>query len=201
MRIVGCDPGSGHFARTTLDIETPSRRARYITHEVYDVGHMVPLAKPRRRKDGKTQTDERVVSAEDIEQLACSLRGYLETARVNHPGIVFAYERRARVFPSKGHMVSAELASQLKTAEGLGMMAAGIAWMLGYRMMPVSPEEWRKSVAGDIHADDKAVGVAIPLCVADWPARSNPHARDAAGVAAFAGRKAIVDATSNPLWP
>ena len=188
MIVVGVDPGSGHFARSTLDV-TPTRATFVYTH-VYDVGHKVKLAKPRRRKDGKVQSEERIIDANDMLELASYVRGYLETVRVGlRETPVFAVEHRPRVFPTKGKMVSAEMASQLKNADALGMLSAGIAWMLGYRIELVTPEEWRQALTGGRHADDKLVGAAVPLAIQGWPTRSTAHARDAAGVALFAARR------------
>lgn len=190
MIVVGFDPGSAHFARCVLDV-TPTS-ATFVSCGVFEVGHIVPLKKPRRFRDGRMQTEERIVDAADVEELSSHVRGLLASLDGHYIGsLLCACERRARISPRKGNMVSAELASQLATAKELGGGAVEIARFIGYRISLVTPEEWRKALCGDHHADDKMVGAAIPLAIAGWPKRSNPHERDAAGVALYAARRFI----------
>lgn len=198
MRVIGLDPGSGHFARCVLDVTATS--ADFVSCDVIEVGHMVQLRKPRKRKGGAVQTEERVVEAADIEQFASAIRGALQEEKNRFFGepsgalpIQCACERRARISPrGNGGQVSAEMASQLATAKELGGGAVEIARFLGYRIGLVTPEEWRKALCGDSHADDKAVKAGIELAVRGCPKRWNPHERDAAGVALFAARRELV---------
>ncbi len=189
MRVTGHDPGSGHYATCVIDVTTSD--ATYVSSAVIDIGHMVQLVKPRSKKNGATQTEERRIDAKDIARFEGNITDELMSDVSRH---LCAYERRERISPRnvKGGprgMVSAELASQLANAKELGGAAAAIARFLGYRVTPVTPEEWRKALCGDSHADEKKVKAAIITNIRGWPKSSNAHERDAAGVAWFAARR------------
>jgi Holliday junction resolvasome RuvABC endonuclease subunit len=54
---------------------------------------------------------------------------------------------------------------------------------LGVLVVELTAVEWRKQVCGRPNAKDSQVKTAIAQLVRNWPRVSNPHHRDAAGVA------------------
>ena len=70
----------------------------------------------------------------------------------------------------------------------------GAAQGMGLSVTEVKPEVWRRAIVNKAQASDAQVKLAIQTFVRRWPARSNNHVRDAAGVALFvalAGAKAV----------
>jgi Holliday junction resolvasome RuvABC endonuclease subunit len=200
--VIGWDTGSGHCAHCLLDVTRTS--ATYISSGVIEVGHMVPLAKPRTFRGGRRQTEERVVLSDDIGAFYSQARGMMAVVaggiawpRVGAMALpeLCAIERRPRVSPrgerapGVGGTVSAELASQLKTSAEMGMIVYAVAAGLGYRVELASPEETRKATCGNAHAEDSAVKAFCELAITGWPKKSNYHVRDAAITALVCARR------------
>lgn len=183
--VVGWDTGSGHLGRCTLRVSMT--RAEFISADTIDVGHVVTLRKPRVFKGGRTQVEERIVNADDIEECAAKVRGYLTVARVGEGKPLCAIERSVKVAPRP--RFTAQMATQLKTADWIGGDIAGQARHLDYRVCVHTPEEVRGSLCGNQRATDDMVKAAIELAVSGWPKRSNPHVRDAGAVALYAARR------------
>lgn len=183
--VVGWDTGSGHLGRCTLRVSTT--RAEFVDAETIDVGHVVTLRKPRVFKGGRTQVEERIVNAADLEECAAKVRGYLAVARVGEGKPLCAIERSVKVAPRP--RFTAQMATQLKTADWIGGDIAGQARHLEYHVCVHTPGEVRGTLCGNQLATDDMVKAAIELAVSGWPKRSNPHVRDAGAVALYAARR------------
>jgi len=78
-------------------------------------------------------------------------------------------------------------ATGLVRSNHLAGIFEGIATERSFRVVRVIAGHWRKALAGSSRADDAAVARMVRLRVPSWPAKSNEHQRDAAGVALFVG--------------
>jgi Holliday junction resolvasome RuvABC endonuclease subunit len=70
----------------------------------------------------------------------------------------------------------------IATARVAGFIS-GRASARGLLVYEVTPERWRSLVIGLPSPQDVAIKAAITRLVVEWPAKSNSHVRDAAGVA------------------
>ncbi len=62
----------------------------------------------------------------------------------------------------------------------------------GIAVLEVTAGQWRGRLIGKASADDALIAMMIPRLILDWPARSNAHVRDAAGVALWGARTAAM---------
>lgn len=86
---------------------------------------------------------------------------------------------------------AAHMATCIARASRVAGEIAGAARAHGIEVVDVTAEEWRKALCSSRQATDAMVSTVIRSRVSDWPTRSNAHVRDAAGVALFAGRRAL----------
>lgn len=185
MIVIGWDTGSGHVGRCKLEVTRAS--AVYVFADEINVGHKVPLKRPRVRKNGAVQTEELVMTEADIASFYGVASSYLRLSVED--GSLCVVERRERVHAIKGKPVSTTQATQLKTADWLGGEIASAARGMGYGVHLIPPEEWRKALTGNIHASNAEISEAVSLSIDGWPKRSNPHMRDAAGMALYCARR------------
>jgi len=78
-------------------------------------------------------------------------------------------------------------AQGLALSNWIGGLLAGVARSQGVRVVTPPAGTWRKALCGSPRATDAQVKQMVRLRVPDWPARSNAHERDGAGVALWAG--------------
>jgi Holliday junction resolvasome RuvABC endonuclease subunit len=106
-----------------------------------------------------------------------------------YPGRVVAVERtKGKAYSDKGAGVVPHL---IECARADSMICEN-ARVRGLRVVQLPAVEWRRHVCGRHDPDDALVKVTILRFVAGWPSRSNPHNRDAAGVALAAAMKSGV---------
>lgn len=123
------------------------------------------------------------------EMLSSKLRALLQTSK---PELV-AIERILDVVDFRGN-VRANYAQGLALSNWIGGLLAGVARSQGVRVATPSAHEWRSSLCGTRMATDAQVKQMVRLRCPSWPAKSNPHERDAAGVALWAGLAAVAKA-------
>lgn len=80
---------------------------------------------------------------------------------------------------------------QLLLTAGQAGRALGAAEGVGLAHVDVAPGVWRLAVVGSNAPHDALIKDKLPPQIVGWPARSNAHVRDAAGVALYAGRAAL----------
>lgn len=87
------------------------------------------------------------------------------------------------------HAFSAKLASSIiATARAAGELG-GAAKARGYRVEYITAADWRAGLLGAANAHDGAVKAWVEQHIQGWPKKSNPHTRDAAALAVWAGRR------------
>lgn len=78
-------------------------------------------------------------------------------------------------------------AEGLARCNWIGGLLAGLAHARGKRVVTCSAAEWRSALCTSRVASDGEVKQMVRIRVPNWPAKSNEHERDAAGVALWAG--------------
>jgi hypothetical protein len=87
------------------------------------------------------------------------------------------------------HSFSAKTTTPIiATARAAGELG-GAAKARGYRVEYVTAADWRAGLLGAANAHDKAIAAWVAEHIQGWPKKSNPHTRDAAALAVFAGRR------------
>ena len=92
------------------------------------------------------------------------------------------------------HAYSAKTASAIIATSRAAGELGGAARALGYRVEYVTAADWRAGLLGAANAHDAAVKAWVEQHIQGWPKRSNPHTRDAAALAVWAGRRALREA-------
>lgn len=101
-----------------------------------------------------------------------------------------AYGVHAGIARTRGAQAALSIArASVATTRADGVIE-GVCVGLGLVTMRATALEWRAALAGGRQASDAAVAAMVPRLVSGWPARSNAHTRDAAGVAVFCARRA-----------
>jgi hypothetical protein len=87
------------------------------------------------------------------------------------------------------HAFSAKTTTPIiATARAAGELG-GAAMARGYRVEYITAADWRAGLLGVANAHDPAVRAWVEEHIQGWPKKSNPHTRDAAALAVFAGRR------------
>lgn len=94
--------------------------------------------------------------------------------------IVVAIESAKSIYPRAGF--TSRMATLLAAQQRQVGILAATAQELGCAVLEVECREWRKQLCGKMNAGDTAVSSALMLARL-LPKRSNPHTRDAIGVA------------------
>lgn len=96
-----------------------------------------------------------------------------------------AVEQVRQVVERDGFSIS--MAAELARAERVGGLIVGAARILGMQWSEPSAPAWRQSLCGQRQASDALIKTIMEARVHGLPARTNPHQRDAMGVAIYAG--------------
>lgn len=200
MISIGVDDGLEN-AIVALDVE-PRIRPRFLMKRTISIGHLVPLRRPIRKKSGAVQTHERMIGDADLVEFWREARDVLRgiemeaAVRFNEEVIVSA-ERVLKVV--ERDRFGGSMATGLVNGNWMGGEIAGIArWIFGAGAVTTRSEnEWRRTVIGahDVGrglTEDQQLGILIPRLIDGWPAKSNPHERDAAGLALDGAERARV---------
>lgn len=194
MICFGFDPGSSRVGYAGIRVSQFDCSGKPFSHIVsgsIDVGHSIPLAKPKRVKGGNPILNETVIDDQDLANLRETVRGILlplsiETS-VKRRVIV---ERVIHVYPrgrlAKMGGIDAPSATYVANAQWVGAEIAAIAVQLGYETITRSADDMRQAAIGKRQAEDSEVKAYVLSTVKDWPSQSNSHGRDGA-VAAIAG--------------
>lgn len=201
MISVGVDDGLEN-AIVALDIE-PGKRPRFISKRTIAIGHQVKLHRPIRKRNGAEQTHERVIGDADLVEFWGEVRDVLE--HIAHGGavtraggrVIVTIERVSKVV--ERDRFGGSMATGLVNGNWMGGEIAGIArWIFGAGAVTTRSEtEWRRTVIGahDVGrglTEDQQLGIIIPRAIDGWPAKSNPHERDAGGIALDGAERARV---------
>ena len=189
MISIGGDDGLEN-AIVALDVE-PGRRPRFISKRTIAIGHQVPLRRPIRKKNGAVQTHERTIGDADLIEFWGEARAVLQELAA-HPaamsGVIVSVERVIKAV--ERDRFGGSMATGLTNGNWMGGEIAGIArWIFGAGAVVTRSEaEWRNTVIGahDVGrglTEDQQLGILIPRLIDGWPPKSNPHERDAAGLA------------------
>jgi len=89
----------------------------------------------------------------------------------------------------------AQAQQMVQSAQSAGIIRGWLASQCSVPLVAFSSYDWRKVITGTSTAKDKQIEHALVEIqhVADLPKRSNPHVRDACGLAIYAGRVALAD--------
>jgi len=179
VRICGIDAGSAHLGISILDVSASG--AKYVAAMTLPVGEKVPLKKPR----GEVTT-RHSVTAKHLDAIREQVVSILQKNDVKHVAI----EHVESVHFGAGDAMAGGGASSMATALirtslvdetiRMGCMHAEID------VRHVSAASWRAKVVGRKKrggAGAELIPQAIEAKIAGWPRTSDPHERDAAGVA------------------
>lgn len=201
---IGWDTGLA-TAFTRLDVHDEGC-PRYHHGAMVRVGHKVTLSRPKTSKAGRVTTQKTIIDDDDLGNLQAFSRCLLADTLEENPGtrIVLTVERVCEVF-SRARF-GASMATGIANAQWIaGEIASAGRELLGSaNVRTVQQEDWRKALfgAGSISLmfgaasrekgedEDDAIARLIPLAIDGWPASSNNHVRDAAGVALWGVRRA-----------
>lgn len=161
MKALAFDPGK-HAGWAVADLAAAGARGVAVACGILDRG----IA------DGR---DERVAEGIDLIARHCPDLVLVETV-----DFVVARER-----------FGADMAGHLVRAARLGGRLFQAAIDHGFEAQEVSAEEWRRALTGTGQPENKAIAEVIRLRYANWPAKSNNHERDAAGLALYGADRAM----------
>lgn len=196
MISIGVDTGL-NCAFTWLDCLAPSR-PEFLGTRTLDVGHRVPLAKPRRFRDGRTQTEETIVDSNDFRILYDTALALFVSVKSHGLPCIVTVEAVDKIKPRARLGKSMAMATSLNVSSRIAGEVAGAArCVFGSDVVSYEPEDvWRSAIIGKgRHEDeDKAVERVIKATVIGWPSKSNVHARDGGGIALYGARRAQLSA-------
>jgi hypothetical protein len=122
-----------------------------------------------------------------------SLAGLVETV------LVAVEWPKLAMWGGKG-VTAQEVYARAKNVERLQGVVRGIeeaAHNMGVPLVLVEPDEWKRALGTKRRRkgerDDLLLVAMLPRIVAGWPARSNTHVRDAAGIAIVGARKWVAE--------
>ncbi len=179
------DPGSAWLAVVVARGDAPP--LSLVAAETFEVGAMVPLAKPRTvtRSDGTTSqvTHRRSVTSEHVTTIASGVLALLQLHDVRR--VVVEHVDHVHLAESKAH--SSRMATDLVRSAWVEGAVSERLRAHGIDVATVASASWRARIAprvADGSTADQRVDVAVRAGFVDWP-RSNVHARDAAGLCLY----------------
>lgn len=198
-RIAGIDPGA-HWVAVTIGAGEVAP-LHYVASRVFNVGRLVPLAKPKTMKtaDGKERviTARRVIEDDDIDAVLSEIVVFLHSHDVErvaverathfHGGDAPANVKGARsAMLLRAQWIGGEIAGALRAANVKGSSAGETRRMVS-KVESVSSKVWRSLARKMWKCREWREGVALAFG-GTLPAAPGEHALDAAGVAAWGVR-------------
>jgi hypothetical protein len=182
----GLDPGSAH-----LSLAIAQGRALPIRHvyaHTFPVGERVPLAKPKIvTRFGKQVeiTTRHSLNSDHVERLAAEVLAVLEAHHVSR--LIVEHVDSAHIQTDRANAASS-IATALIRTTWIETEIASRATAAGIVVERVSAATWRAAVAGRARrggAGAELIPAAIARGIAGWPAVSDEHERDAAGLCLY----------------
>lgn len=187
MRSLGFDPGA-HLGWCLLDM---AGRPRFLAGDRAEVGHQ-----EERFRHGKVQMVRRI-SDEDLARALRDVQQIISDAAPDVVGIerILDVHPTARHEARTGQSIGTAIGTGLVNAQGIALMIYTVARLRGIRVITVEEARWRHDICGADRpprgmSADTWISRIIPARIDRWPRSSNPHVRDAAGVAEWVGTQA-----------
>jgi hypothetical protein len=174
-------------------------RPKYINGGKIEVGHQVE----RRLANGKVRMLREITDL-DIDHAMDVVLGILCDAAASTQTLVVGIPRVVKVHPTARHeartgqSIGLAIGKGISDAQWIGGEIRRLAICLGLTAVTVEEATWRQAICGSSRAPrgrsaDQWIAQIIPARIDGWPKNSNPHMRDAAGVAEWVATRFRLD--------